>query len=412
MASEADIPGGKGPDQEAARLSETPRAPGPSAPAFPPSKPLQIFLLIAFVISGAAYLADQWTESTVSELQAEHSNKVRHLSQRQGGFEAHLRAGDEAFARKHFDQAAAEYRAALPGRNQAEGHEKLGRVLIEQGNPDEAFAQFKEAIQLDPKRTEVYHLWGGALIAEGKPEEAARLFKRALQNNATVGSLHFDLAAALREQERNAEAVRRAAAASGKASEAEAAEEETRRLAADALSHYGEAGRLGVNSADFWCSFGELLNEQGKFGEAESCLVRAVKLDSSLARAHSELALAKTRLGNYAEGIEHYEKVLALIHDDPATLNSLALLYATATNSDVLSPKMAVQLATRACDATTSQNARYMDTLARSYAADRDFLQAISWEDKALRRAGQLGDRELAGELEARYSLFLAHKTE
>ena len=73
---------------------------------------------------------------------------------------------------------------------------------------------------------------------------------------------------------------------------------------------------------------------------------------------------------------------------------------------------MAVLLGARACDATMSQNARYMDTLARAYAADGDFFQAISWEDKAVRRATQLGDHDLMRELQPRFTLFLQHKAE
>jgi hypothetical protein len=69
-----------------------------------------------------------------------------------------------------------------------------------------------------------------------------------------------------------------------------------------------------------------------------------------------------------------------------------------------------VQLATRACDATTQQNARYLDTLARSCAADGDFFKAIAWEDKAIHRATQLGDVDLAQELQARQALFTEHK--
>ena len=86
--------------------------------------------------------------------------------------------------------------------------------------------------------------------------------------------------------------------------------------------------------------------------------------------------------------------------------------YATATNQEVRSSKMAVQLATRACDATTSQNAPYMDTLARAYAADGDFFQAIAWEDKAVRRAAQLGDHDLLREFQPRFNLFTQHKAE
>ncbi len=69
-------------------------------------------------------------------------------------------------------------------------------------------------------------------------------------------------------------------------------------------------------------------------------------------------------------------------------------------------------LATRACDATTDQNAPFMDTLARAYAADSNFFEAITWEDKAVKRATQLNDHELAGELQARYQLYLDHKTD
>jgi len=60
---------------------------------------------------------------------------------------------------------------------------------------------------------------------------------------------------------------------------------------------------------------------------------------------------------------------------------------------------MAVSLATRACDATNNKNARYMDTLARAYAADGDFFQAVVWEDKAVQCATQSTDHDLLREM-------------
>jgi hypothetical protein len=53
-----------------------------------------------------------------------------------------------------------------------------------------------------------------------------------------------------------------------------------------------------------------------------------------------------------------------------------------------------------------------MDTLARSYAADGDFSQALTWEDKAMRRATQLSDDQQVREFQQRYALFLDHKTQ
>jgi tetratricopeptide (TPR) repeat protein len=131
-----------------------------------------------------------------------------------------------------------------------------------------------------------------------------------------------------------------------------------------------------------------------------------------LGAAQFQLAIAQDRQGEYADAIGHYEATLSAISDDAATLNSLALLYATATNLEVRSSKMAVLLGTRACDATVSQNAHYMDTLARAYASDNDFNQAITWEDKAVRRAAQLGNHELLRELQPRLNLFVQHRTE
>src|ERR1019366_2512777 len=170
---------------------------------------------------------------------------------------------------------------------------------------------------------------------------------------------------------------------------------EAQALGSDAAEHYAAAERSGMNTPDFWCSYGTLLNKQGKFPQAATCLNTAVVQQPDQGAAQFQLALAQHRQGKYADAIGHYEATLVSIPDDAATLNNLALLYATATNQEARSSKMAVLLATRACDATTSQNARYMDTLARAYAADGDFFQAIAWEDKAVRRATQLADHEL-----------------
>jgi tetratricopeptide (TPR) repeat protein len=282
--------------------------------------------------------------------------------------------------------------------------------LLKQGNPEAAFAQFREALALDPALVSVASAWGLALAEVGKPEEAARVFQEALQRNPNAGLLHYNLATTLLQMRTDAEGRRRMAAAAGQTPETAAAETEANGLADEALRHFTKASRNKVDSPTFWCGYGQLLNQLGQYAEAEACLVRAVSEDAGMAAAQFQLALAEDQLGKYDEAIDHYRQVLTLTPDDPATLNNLALLYTTVTNAELRSSKMAVQLATRACDATSNQNARYMDTLARSYAADGDFFQAITWEEKALHRARQLNDENLALELQARDALFLEHK--
>jgi tetratricopeptide (TPR) repeat protein len=403
----AGKPGGSG---EGARSPGKERLAKESMPEVPPSRPLQWFLLGALVISGAAYVVGQWTDRTASQTKVHYETKLRRLVQGQSDYLAHCKAGNEAFAGKNYDLAVSEYRLALEGQDNPLGHEYLGQALLKQGNPDAAFAQFQEALRLNPRLVDVSSAWGLALAAEGKPEEAARVFQDALQRDPDSGLLHYNLATALLLMRADAESRRREDAAAGKPQEAQVAEANT--LAEDALRHFAKASRNGIDSAEFWCVYGRLLNQLGRYAEAEPCLVRAASEDASMAAAQFQLAAAEDHLGKYAEAIAHYEKALTLTPDDPATLNNLALLYATASNPEVRSPKMAVQLAVRACDATINQMARYMDTLARGYAADGDFFQAITWEDKAVHRAAQLNDQELARELQARYALFLEHKKE
>jgi tetratricopeptide (TPR) repeat protein len=381
-------------------------------PPMPSSKPLQVFLLIALVITGAAYVVNQWIEMTAEKARAKFPSRLHELVHSQSIFLEHTDAGMKALARKHPDQAVSEFRQALEAQQSAEGHKNLGAALLLMRNPDAAFAQFREAVRLDPKLMAAYDAWGQALSSEGKPEQATAIYRTALSNNPDAGAIHYELAVALQQMQRNAGAARRAAEAAGKADEAAADAAQFKSLAAQALQQYTRASRLGIDSPAFWTSYGELLNDQGRYSDAETSLHRALAKDADLAAAHFQLARAQTQLGNYGDAIGNYEKVLTLTPDNPDVLNNLALLYVAATNAEVRSSRMAVQLATRACDATTGQNARFMDTLARAYAATGDFFQAITWEEKAVKRARQLSDDELARELETRDRLYIDHKAD
>jgi tetratricopeptide (TPR) repeat protein len=393
--------------------SLTNKGPGmPTVPDLPPSPALQWFLLGALVISGAAYVVNEWINLTTSEMQQHHTSRLERIVQNQAQYLLHTQAGDDAMAKKRYTQAVAEYRIALINKNDPEGHVLMARALMKQGNSDAAMNEFKEAVHLNPNLTNAYSGWALALDAQGRTDEASKILQDALTNFPDAGILHYNLATTLRMMQTDAEGRHREALESGKTQDADAAAAQAKSLAEQALPHFAKASRNGVSTAAFWCDYGTLLNELGKYADAEACLVRSTSTDTNLAAAHFQLARVEFHLRKYADAVAHYEKVLALTPDDPATLNELALLYATVDNSELRSPRMGAQLATRACDATTHQNARYMDTLARCYAADGDFFQAITWEDKAIHRATQLNDTDLAKELQTRYAQFVDHKTD
>lgn len=413
MATEPNTPGGNPSDPRPApnraKNATEPTKP-PAAP--PPSKPLQIFLLVALLITGGAYVVNEWTELTTEEVLAPHPNKLRRLVKAQGQFLAETDLARQAEATKKYSDAIIHYRRALQGQDNAEGHLNLGNALLKQGNPEMAVSQFKEAIRLDPGMAAVYIAWGEALLHQGKREEAVQVYQDALQYNPKFAEVHYHLALALQQQEQTLQAASRAAEKANQTQPAAKDAEAALLYASDAAKHYATAEKLGLNIPEFWSSYGALLNAQGKFSEAEACLEKAVAQQARLGEAQFQLALAQDRQGKYADAIAHYEATLTIIPDDPATLNNLALLYAIATNKEVRSSKMAILLATRACDATNNENARYMDTLARAYATDGDFFQAINWEEKAVHRAALSVDHDLLRELQPHLTLFGQHRSE
>jgi tetratricopeptide (TPR) repeat protein len=369
-------------------------------------------LAVALVIAGAAYVVGEWTQTKRDETLAPRPSKFRRLAAAQIMYLTETNLGGQAEAKKRYDEAVDHYRRALLAQDNAEGHLILGKALLKQGNPDMAFGQFKEALRLNPGYEDVYVAWGQALKFQGKTEESAQLYEDALRQNPKLALVHYNLAVVLEQQEQIARAAEHAAEGANPPQAVTNSVAGTTIFGLAAGEHYAEAERLGMDTPDFWRSYGTLLNKQGKYAQAEVCLRKAVVQQPGSGAAQFQLALAQQSQGNYADAIEHYEETLVALPDDAPTLNNLALLYATATNPEARSSKMAVFLATRACDATTGQNARYMDTLARAYAADGDFFQAIAWEDKAVRRAAQLSDHDLLRELQPRFHLFVQHKSE
>src|SRR5262249_11854259 len=68
----------------------------------------------------------------------------------------------------------------------------------------------------------------------------------------------------------------------------------------------------------------------------------------------------------------------------------------------------AVELATKACNATEWQNADFLDTLAAAHASARNFNEAVRWEKKALEVG--FADKKDKKDAEARLRLYQAGK--
>jgi tetratricopeptide (TPR) repeat protein len=77
-------------------------------------------------------------------------------------------------------EAERHYRKALPGRPTAETHNGLGYVLARQNRTDEALAEYRTAIDIDPSYTPAYNNLADALARAGNLAEAEDAYKRSL----------------------------------------------------------------------------------------------------------------------------------------------------------------------------------------------------------------------------------------
>jgi len=80
-----------------------------------------------------------------------------------------------------YRDAETHYRRALSGRPTAETHNGLGYALARQGRTDDAIAEFRKAIEANPRFTPAYNNLAEALASQGKFEEAASYYRRSLE---------------------------------------------------------------------------------------------------------------------------------------------------------------------------------------------------------------------------------------
>ena len=89
-----------------------------------------------------------------------------------------------------YDMAVELYKRSLPLHHTAEAYTYLGWAYRYQGKLDEAIAECKKAIQIDPEFGNPYNDIGAYLIEKGEYDEALRWLERALHTRR-YESYHF-----------------------------------------------------------------------------------------------------------------------------------------------------------------------------------------------------------------------------
>ncbi len=152
---------------------------------------------------------------------------------------------------------------------------------------------------------------------------------------------------------------------------------------AEAIEHCRETLRLQPVHLLALTDLGGLLLREGKVQEATEILSEAVRLFPAFATAQYNLGLALDAQGRAREAISHLRQAVRL-SNSPLYQEKLAWILATNPQPECRNGQEAVQLAERACQTTSNQEADALLSLAVAYGETRRFGEAVAMARKAL----------------------------
>jgi tetratricopeptide (TPR) repeat protein len=250
-------------------------------------------------------------------------------------------------------EAAAEFRrAVVDSPENAEMRNRFGTILLKTGSADDAIVEFRAALHKDPNNVESHIYLGTALQAKGRVADAIAQFETAIRVNPLHGTAHYNLGNALHKYQRWADALKAYQEAirlkPGNA-DAHANRGETYRalgMLDESAAAYREALQYNPNLAAAKNGLREVekvlkpqdatghqnlaknLLFRKKLAEAEAEARTAIRLDASLDLAHCTLGEILYRQGKPGESEATLLKALTLKPGDENVMVRVAGTYA------------------------------------------------------------------------------------
>lgn len=240
-------------------------------------------------------------------------------------------------------QPAAWWKSAT---NEAAFCNALGIVLGKQGRVDEAIAQFRKAVRIDPSLADARSNLALALQKAGKLDEALAQCREALQINPNFAEGHYNL--------------------------------------------------------------GCVLFQRGEVEEALHEFQEALRIRPDYGEARYNLNIAFSRWGQIRNALAEQRAALEKRPQDAALLRALAWTLATNPNVSIRNGGEAIELAERAVRLWQGKQSEPLDALAAAYAEAGRFTDAVETARKALASADQRKNPALARAIEARLRLYEA----
>jgi tetratricopeptide (TPR) repeat protein len=241
-------------------------------------------------------------------------------------------------------------------RDNSTAHEKLGEVLLQEGQLQPAVEQLEMALRLRPGFAEAHTNLGSALGMLGRLDEAIVHFRAGLAVKPTADARH-NLAFTLARMGRVDEAI----------------------------PEYEAALRLDPGRYGTLVQLGTALAARGRLAEAATRLGEALQQNPADLETRRLLAVTALRQGQVVEAVAAYRELLRSSPDDLDALNNLAWILATHADPARRDGAEAVRLAERA--RSPEPVAVFYSTLGAAYAEAGRFPEAVSAGTRAVELA-------------------------
>ncbi len=184
-----------------------------------------------------------------------------------------------------YDDAMAEYRHALSiNPDDPLGHNGMASALSHLGRNEEAAAEFREAIRLDPTYSDAYYNLGETLAQLGQMKEAVETYQKAIEIDPDTSRYHYNLGRALARMDQPA----------------------------NAMVQFQLALQLDPDDVDAAIYLGGMFAQQAHYQEAIICFNHALQLDPGNVEAHNDYGITLALLGQKDDAATQFREALRL----------------------------------------------------------------------------------------------------
>jgi tetratricopeptide (TPR) repeat protein len=261
-------------------------------------------------------------------------------------------------------------------------HTTYGLYLCQLGQLQQARLECQRAVEIMPSNVIGYIKLCNVLELEGKTDEAMAVLRASLKVRPDFSDAHCELAALLLEKGRYAEAQ----------------------------NELEEGLQFDPAHPQLHLYLGYALARQLHYEAAEREFAQAARLAPSDPASHFQWALALAAQHKTREAAAQYRAALQLQPDLANALNNLAWLLSASPDPQLRDGAEAVQLASRACALTHTNEAIKIETLANACAEAGRFGEAVAWAQKASEVALAHGQTNVAAQNLELQKLYHAHR--